>query len=630
MAVKNIILGTAGHIDHGKTTFIKALTGIDCDRLKEERERGITIELGYAKLMLPSGIKVGIVDVPGHEKFVNKMVSGASGIDVVALIIAADEGIKPQTKEHLCICDILGIKKGIVVVTKKDLVDDELLELQKEDIKDFLKGSNLENAPIIPVSSVTGEGINDFVIALDKIANEVGEKPIDMPFRLPIDDVVIIKGFGTVVRGTVISGKVRQNDEICLLPSKDKYRVRGLQSHGVDIKEGVAGERLAINLTDIKKEEIERGMVVAKSGYFEPTDRLLIEINYLKYNEKPLKPKYICQFHVLTSRVTAELFLLHKDKLLPGEKGYAMARLSKPITVCHGDMFVIRGFGIYTTIGGGKILNPHIPTFNRKYFTEDYLSLMSQGKLGDIISIFVKENKEAGITLDSLCGLIKAEFPVINESIKTLEKNNIITKDEKGRYYHMDVVTAYKQNLLKILERFHLENPLKMGINKDELFMRSGSCENIFPLCLKMLVSGNRIEVKGDVIKDVNFKGDTGSDKLFESIEEKFESYGLQSEDLEVVAKELKTDVKKLKDALATLVKQGRLHKIKDDYYVASSALSKLKDDITVFFKQKDILTPQDAKQLTGLSRKYLIPLLEYFDTIKFTIRLADGRKLRK
>lgn len=628
--MKRIILGTAGHIDHGKTTFIKALTGIDCDRLKEEKDRGITIELGYAKLLLPSGIKVGIVDVPGHEKFVSKMVAGAAGIDIVALIIAADEGIKPQTREHLFICNLLGIKKGIIVLTKKDLVDDELLELQKEDIREFVKNTSLKDAPIVAVSSVTGEGLKDFLNMLDDIAKEIIEKPVDMPFRMPIDAVLTIKGFGTVVRGTVISGKIKQGDEVLILPNNINVRVRGLQSHGDMISEGQAGERVAINFSDIEREQLERGMVVVSKGYFLPTQRILTEFNYLPYNEKPLKSKFTCQFHIFTSRVNADVYLLNKNKLLPNETAFALVKLEKPVVVCYGDNYVVRGYGIYTTMGGGKVLNPHIPTLERRYYTENYLNAISSFSIEDVVSVFVIENKDKGITLESLSGLITANISDLKNTIEKLKESSILVEDDKKRLYHRDIVDNYKNSIMQIISKFHIDNPIKIGMNKDELLAKTGCNENLFPFLLKKLLMENKINMKGELVSDVGFKAEETATGIFQKIEDIYNSYGLSTEDLDIVAKMLKIDIKKLKEAVVTLVKQGKMQKINEGYFITTYTLEMTKSKLIDFFSKKQILTPQDMRDLFGISRKYIIPLLEFLDSIKFTIRVAEGRKLRK
>lgn len=628
--MKRIILGTAGHIDHGKTTFVKSLTGIDCDILKEEKERGITIELGYAHLMLPSGIKVGIVDVPGHEKFVSKMVAGAFGIDVVALIIAADEGVMPQTREHIYICNLLGVKRGIVVLTKKDLVDEELLELQKEDIRDFLQDTQFKDAPIIAVSSTTGDGLGDFIKVLDDIAKEVTEKPVDMPFRMPIDAVISIKGFGTVIRGTAISGTIKRGQVVYILPQGIEARVRGLQSHGENIMEGWAGERIAINFSDIPKEALERGMVVVSHNIFEPTSNILIELSYLSYNEKPLKAKFTCQFHILTSKVNADVYLLNKEKLLPGETAYGMVKMAKPVILSYGDKYVVRGYGIYTTIGGGRVLNPKIPTFDRNYFTEDYLKILTDGKLEEVIPLFIKERGDEGITLDRLVALVNTEYGKVTNTLDVLIRKGTLFEDDKKQYFHRDVVEHFKETMLNLVYSFHKENPLKLGINKDELQTKIGCSERLFLLILKILQEEKRLLLKGELVCKVGFKIEGDTEELFKKVEELFRSYGIAPEEPVIVAEKLRIDIKKIKEILASLVRQGRMHKINDSYFVTTEVLEKAMERLRDFFSKKEILTPQDIRELFGVSRKFIIPFLEYLDSIKFTIRVSDGRKLRK
>lgn len=628
--MKRIILGTAGHIDHGKTTFIKALTGIDCDRLKEEKERGITIELGYANLTLPSGVKVGIVDVPGHERFVSKMVAGASGIDIVAFIIAGDEGIKPQTREHLYICELLGVKRGIIVVTKKDLIDEELLSLQIEDIKDFIKGSFLEGAKIIPVSSITGEGLKDFIAELDNISKDVAEKPIDRPFRLPIDDVVTIKGFGTVVRGTVISGTISLKDDVAILPLQIKSRIRSIQSHGQNISAGYAGERIAINLPEVEKAEIERGMLVAKEGFFDTTDKLAVLLYYLPYNQKPLKSRFVSQFHIYTRRVEGEFFLINRDKLNPGEKAFALLRLKKPVNASYGDPFIVRGFGVYTTLGGGKIINPHLEKIS-KDITEDYLKEFLNGDVKKLIELFIKEKGESGITRKKLIGLLNISEKEADRYILDLKNSKTIFEDEKGKYYHTEVIKSVKKNILESILDFHNKNPLKLGINKRELFEKSSIKEDLFSLILNMLAVEKSIEIQEDIVKSSTFSlKDNKSEELFTKLEKLYLDYGLQPEDnFAEIAKKINEKESAVRDAISTLTKRGLLLKVKDSFYIHPKILEEMKRKILDHFSKKDLLTPQDMKELFNLSRKYTIPLLEYLDLVKFTIRVQEGRKLR-
>lgn len=628
--LKRIILGTAGHIDHGKTSFIKALTGIDCDRLKEEKERGITIELGYAHLTLPSGIKVGIVDVPGHEKFVSKMVAGASGIDVVALIISADEGIKPQTREHLYICELLRIKYGIVVITKIDLVDNELLELQKEDIKDFLKGTFLENAPIVEVSAVTGQGIDKFIMTLDELAKNISERSTDTPFRLPVDDVITIKGFGTVIRGTAISGRIKTGEEIVFLPDGIKGRIRGIQSHGSFIQEGYAGERLALNIPDLKKEDIRRGMLVVKDGYFQLTKYLLVDFFYLPYNEKPLKPRIVAQFHAMTMKTTAELFFLNVEKVLPGEKVFALVKLDREFAFSFQDPYVIRGFGIYTTMGGGVVLHPYLKEINRTKITDDYINVLSTGNLEKICSVIIKEQKESGLSINDLMGFLNLGFNDVLKILSNLLNKQMLVEDKKTkRFFHVDVYNKITQDVLANIKQYHNENPLKLGISKEELLEKSGGYESLFELVVRDLSDQKKISIDSDIIKLFDFVPG-GEDNVFKPLENLLKDMGLQTEEPSELAKNLKMEEKKIKDMLATLAKNGKVIKIKDNYYLHKEIFDNFKEKILDFFKNKDILTPQDVRDMFNISRKYMIPLLEYLDSIKTTIRVPEGRRLRK
>ncbi|MCX7991672.1 MAG: selenocysteine-specific translation elongation factor [Proteobacteria bacterium] len=628
--MKRVILGTAGHIDHGKTTFIKAITGIDCDRLKEEKERGITIELGYAHLTLPTGIKIGIVDVPGHEKFVSKMVAGASGIDIVAFIISAEEGIKPQTREHLYICELLGVKKGIVVVTKKDLVDDDFLSLQLEDIKNFIEGTFLENSKIIPVSSITGDGLDDFLKELERLSSEITEKPSDKPFRLPIDDIVTIKGFGTVVRGTIISGTVSVKDEVVLLPTGYKSRIRSIQSHNQNITTGYAGERVALNLPEIGKEEIERGMLVAKEGYFEVTDKLLVEFFYLPYNQKPLKSRFVSQFHIYTNRVEGEFFLINREKLNPGERSFAVIRLKKPVYASYGDPFIVRGFGVYTTMGGGKIINPALATINRN-ISEEYLKKLATAGTNELIELFLREKKKEGITIRKLSGIINMAEKDIETCVAGLLSSEIVFKDSRERLYHSAGIDDIKRQIIDNIEDFHKKNPLKIGMNKGELFEKISVNEGLFETALSILIKDKKLEIDGNFIKTRGInKSDSAIDPLFVKIESYYRNSGLQPDDnIPELTKKLGVTERVLKDILVTLIKKGTLIRIKDNYYIHEKVFEDLKQKILNHFGKKDLLTPQDMKEIFNLSRKYTIPILEYLDSIKFTIRLQEGRKLR-
>ncbi len=369
--MKHFVLGTAGHVDHGKTALIKALTGIDTDRLKEEKERGITIELGFASLHLPSGQTLGIVDVPGHEKFIKNMVSGAAGIDLVMMVIAADEGIMPQTKEHLHICSLLGISKGIVALTKIDLVEKDWLELVKSEISEFLQGTFLEGAPIVPVSAVKEEGLADLIEALEATVSNIPEKADSGIFRLPVDRVFTMKGFGTVVTGTLVSDRIKSGEEIQILPEEITSRIRGIQVHNQPVEEAWAGQRTAINLQGIEKSAIKRGDVLARPETVRPSQRLDVFVEFLSSNSKNLKNRTLVRLHTGTSEIIARVILLEKDEIAPGQKAFAQLVLANKDVVVAGDRFVLRSYSPITTIGGGQIIDP-LPAKHKRLNSKDY------------------------------------------------------------------------------------------------------------------------------------------------------------------------------------------------------------------------------------------------------------------
>ncbi len=393
--MKHVILGTAGHIDHGKTALVKALTGVDTDRLKEEKERGITIELGFTFLDLPSGIRLGIIDVPGHEKFVKHMVAGVWGIDLVALIIASDEGVMPQTREHLDICRLLRVKKGLVILTKIDLVDRELLELVKEEVTEVIKDTFLKEAPILPVSSLTGEGIPELLSTLDRLSLEVEERPSDGLFRLPIDRVFIMKGFGTVVTGTMVSGSLALGETITILPSGQEGKVRNLQVYNNPVERAFAGQRTAVNLQGIEASAIERGDVLTHPQTFIPTQVLDVFLEYLPHSPRPLKNRTKLRFHIGTVLTTSTIFLLDREELNPGEEGYAQIRLDRPLVAVPQDRFVIRGSGTIQTQGGGVVLDTHPKKHKR--FTQSVIEELTLYKNGQRVEILRHHILRSGV-----------------------------------------------------------------------------------------------------------------------------------------------------------------------------------------------------------------------------------------
>ncbi len=446
--MKKIVVGTAGHIDHGKTALIKALTGIDCDRLKEEKERGITTELGFAHYRFGDDLIVGIVDVPGHEKFIRHMVAGAWGIDMVIFVVAADEGVMPQTREHMDICEMLDVKKGIVVITKKDLVDDEMVELVREDVKDFLKGRLLDKSPIVIVSALTGEGINVLKETIINLAGQIPDKSKEGIFRLPVDRVFTIKGLGTVVTGTCISGSLKIGDEVEIYPLSIKTKVKNIQAYHEDTEEVIAGQRVALNLQGIEKSEISRGVIIGKPGTLLFTHRIDATLKYLKLPFKPIKNDTMLRLHIATAQEDARLVVLNKDTIEPGEELFAQFVFKNPLVALPGDHFILRGSYTIQTIGGGTILD--IMPIRHKRKTADLENVYSVLSGGDDLEktlYHISKGGFAGINEDKLSILIGKDSVRANDIIRQLIENHKIKVIGKMAI-QADSFDKYKKTLL--------------------------------------------------------------------------------------------------------------------------------------------------------------------------------------
>lgn len=630
--MKKIVIGTAGHIDHGKTSLIKALTGIDCDRLKEEKERGITIELGFAHYRFGDDLLMGIVDVPGHEKFVRHMVAGAWGIDMVLLVVAADEGVMPQTKEHIDICELLGLDRGIVAITKKDLVDEDMLELVREDIKDFLKGRPLDGVPIIPVSSTTGENIDALKDAIIKIANEVHEKSKDGIFRLPIDRVFTLKGLGTIVTGTCISGHISVGDEIEIYPLNKYTKVRNIQTYHEDAGEAMAGERVALNLQGIEKNDIERGTIIGRPNTLLLSNRIDATFKYLKLPYKPIKSDTVLRFHIATAQEEARLVILKKDIIEPGEELFAQFVFKKPVVVLPGDRFIIRGSYAIQTIGGGNILDIMPQRHKRKaQILDSHYAILTEGSISDKTEYHVLKGGYAGIPSKTLSILLGRNETGINKILDDLKQKGKV-KSVGKTLIHMDRFNAYKDMLKSYVEDFQIKNPLKVGLSKEELRTRLPKVEPaIFQTALDQFIHQGLIETDKDKVR---LKGVSQSNvENFSAIREAFLTkllkYGLTPPGLKGLASELEQQEKHIKDIAERLVYEGKVVKIKGDMYFHKDIIENVKQHVTDFLKKNKEMSPSDFKTIFDISRKYTIPILEYLDEIKLTIRSGDKRVLR-
>jgi selenocysteine-specific elongation factor len=636
--MKQIILGTAGHIDHGKTTLIKALTGTDTDRLKEEKERGITIELGFAHLSLDNGQEVGIVDVPGHEKFVRHMVAGATGIDLVALVVAADEGVMPQTREHLEICELLQVKHGLVVLTKIDLVEDgDWLDLVKEDIYDFLQGTFLASAAIVPVSAVTGDGLSLLLHELESLCEIVEARSTGGDFRLAVDRVFTMKGFGTVVTGTAIAGKVMTGDTLFVYPQQLKTKVRGIQVHNREVNQGLSGQRTAINLQGLEKAALERGNVLATPESLISSYMVDVRFQHLENAPRALRNRAKVRFHTGTSEIMGTLVLLDTEALTPGEKGYAQLRLDKPVVVRSGDRFVLRSYSPMRTIGGGQILHP-TPNKRKRLVdsTLQTLAILERQEPLEIVKLYLKDAGFAGIGERELTILANVPEKRLRRLLQDLmSRGEAIQFDrEAQRFIHKDIYTNLTQLLRGQLEEFHQRERLRSGMNKEEIFARMprGVDAKLFNELMQRLTrAGEIVQEKDSVRLSSHQVALVGKQEMVrEKIESIYRKAGLQPPFFREVAQSLGVSDGEARQILNWMLEQGVLIKVKEDMYFHHASLGDLKNRLLdIFAGQEEITTPQ-FKELTQTTRKYTIPLLEFLDATRFTIRVGDVRRLRQ
>ncbi|MFO7963305.1 MAG: selenocysteine-specific translation elongation factor [Desulfobacterales bacterium] len=635
--MKQIILGTAGHIDHGKTSLVRALTGTDTDRLKEEKERGITIELGFAVLALPSGQHVGIVDVPGHEKFVKNMVAGAAGIDIVAMIIAADEGVMPQTREHLEICSLLGIRNGLVVLTKTDMVDEEWLELVTEEVKDFIQGTFLSEKPVVSVSSATGRGLDDLLKALDDQIAQIPEKQPSGLFRLPVDRVFSMKGFGTVITGSLVSGKIRTGETIMIYPTKLTSKIRGIQVHNDRVAEAHAGMRTAVNFQGLDKTAIRRGDILARPDTLKPSYMADVLLTFLKSNKKPIKNRARVRFHTGTSEILGNLILLETDELEPGETAVAQLRLDSPVALVRDDHFVIRSYSPIRTIGGGIVLNPICQKHKR--FRPDTiagLKRITDGSPENLIACHAEAAGTAGVSFTDLRLMTNLTDKELDRQIQgMLSKKILVILDKENQVYiHHRTLDDLRERIREQLEYFHRRQPLKPGMFKEELKSKFPRIKNtrLFNQVLDRMVKENAVVSTEEIVRLSGHRVSLEADQ--ENAKNKmidiYAREGLTPPYFRDIAKDLELPPQKAKDILMHLVEEKKIVKTKDDLFFDAHAVEDLKNRLIDYLdKNGEITTPQ-FKELTGASRKYVIPLIEYFDARNITIRIGDIRKLRR
>jgi selenocysteine-specific elongation factor len=633
--LKHVIVGTAGHIDHGKSSLVLALTGTDPDRLAEEKRRGITIDLGFAFLNLGS-TRLGFVDVPGHERFVKNMLAGVGGIDLVMLVVAADESIKPQTREHFDICRLLEIPRGLTVITKSDLVDSDTLGLVRLEVEEFTRGSFLENAPVVAVSARTGDGLDQLRAELQRLAAATPGKDSTRHFRLPIDRAFAMKGFGTVVTGTLISGAVAVEDEVELYPARQRVRVRGVQSGGAAVERATAGQRTAVNLAGIALDEVRRGMVLAAPGRFESTQRLDARITLLP-SARPLKQRARVHFHQGTAECVAEVHLFEETQAPGGWSGFAQLRLSEPVLVLPGDRFILRQFSPLVTIGGGVVLDALAP--RHKLAKEGVrlrraLLAFERGTKSEVLEALCEPDLR-GIDLAGLAartGWLEAEVRAAAAELVTAKKLRIVS-EQPFVVASAQLLTDTVRRVGQELDAFHKSNPLVEGIPKQDLRERVGPGlrDEVFRAALEESARAGGITVAGDLVKRAgrSIALTPEEQRAREQIEQAFARAGLAVPPVKEVLGGLAIEAKRAQKILQLLLREHVLVKVSEELLFHRAAIARLRELLAAHKQQRgDRLSVAAFKELAGISRKYAIPLLEYLDRERVTRRAGDERIL--
>lgn len=626
--MKNVILGTAGHIDHGKTTLIKALTGRETDNLKEEKQRGISINLGFTYFDLPSKKRVGIVDVPGHEKFIKNMLAGACGIDIVLLVIAADEGVMPQTIEHLDILNYLDVKKGIIVLTKCDLVDEEFIELVKDDIREKTKGLFIEGASIVEVDSVSRRGLDKLVQKIDEISEDIEEKKTDAPSRMSIDRVFSLKGFGTIVTGTLIEGKISVDDEMTIYPSEKKVKVRNLQVHGCDVKTAYAGQRTAINLSNIKVSEIQRGDVIAQTGSVEESMMIDVNISLVEHCKKSLKHWDRIRIFHGTKQILCRIVPLNEDEIQYGESGYSQLRLEEKIVAKKGDRFIIRSYSPMDTIGGGVIIDT-APKKHKIYDESviEALKIKEKGELKDILEEYLKLNLSNYITLKELVSYTGEKEEYVKEGLNALIDENKVFCVNKY-YLHISHYQKLKEKVIEILTKYHKQYRLRNGILKEELRSKVDNSLKVkdMDVILNKMVEEKDIKVQDNLVSNYDFEVKFNQKQLSikKEIEDKSRKNGLNS----LMTKDDICNKNKFYEEVLEALTGETIQKLDDAYYIDKKVYENVKKDLLEYLNKNKEITVAQFRDITKSNRKISIVMLEHFDRNRITKRVEDKRIL--
>lgn len=639
--MKSFIIGTAGHIDHGKSALVRALTGTDPDRLPEEKRRGITIDLGFADLVLDD-LRIGFVDVPGHERFIKNMLAGAHGIDLLTLVIAADEGVMPQTREHFDICRLLGVRNGLIVITKKDLVEEEMLPLVEDEARALVAGSFLEGAPVLAVSSKTGAGLAELKSHVAQIGRRVPPRSSDFATRLPIDRAFSMKGFGTVVTGTLVSGHINEGEELELLPPGVKVRVRGLQIHGEAVKQAQAGQRTAVNLAGIDTAQIERGMVLAPAGRLRPTQILDVWIDVLPGVARPVRSRSRVRFHIGAAEVLGRVTVLEVGSDIPaGGSGLAQVRLEAPVVALHDDRFVLRSYSPAETIGGGRVVNPFAGKHRRKEQeqTVQLLRALMEPDRATKLAGFVRASAKHGVRLVDLAAATGWTNEVLREASAAAVKQGTVM-ETGGVYLSSESFAQLSGAVVAELEAHHKREPLARGMLRETLREKlfAHSLPELFGAVVGRLEAKGEVTAEKDVIRLSRHRVDlTDKDaKLSEQIEKLYGDAGVEAPSLDEVmaragvAASQRGQARKI---LQLLLDNGKLIRIQGDMFMHARVVQELKTKLHAYAAQHEpdrLIDVAAFKNLAGVSRKYAIPLLEYFDREHVTRRAGDKRLILK
>ncbi|HEV8204332.1 MAG TPA: selenocysteine-specific translation elongation factor [Pyrinomonadaceae bacterium] len=639
--MSSIIVGTAGHIDHGKSALVRALTGVDPDRLPEEKRRGITIDLGFADLEL-GDLRIGFVDVPGHERFIKNMLAGAHGIDLLALVIAADESVMPQTREHFDICRLLGVSNGLVVITKKDLVDEEMLALVEDEARELVNGSFLENAPLVTVSSRTGAGLDDLKSQLTEMGKRVPPRSQDFTMRLPIDRAFSMKGFGTVVTGTLISGKITEGEELELLPSRNNVRVRGLQVHNKSVHEAHAGQRTAVNLAGVDTAQIERGMVLAPVGRLRPTQIVDVWIDMLPGASRAVRSRSRIRFHVGAAEVLGRVRVLEGgQQIAPGSGGLAQLRLEAPVVAVHGDRFILRSYSPAETIAGGVIVDPFATKHRGREMAQTLellRSLMREDRAAKFDAL-VQTAGDRGIRLNDLAAATGWTNEVLARVALEVHKTGSVI-EIGGLFIARSSLDRLSEAVVAELERHHKREPLARGMLRETLREKlfAHSALELFNGVIARLEAHSKVVSEKDIVRSSEHSVGLSEKEteLSKRLEQIYLAAGVEVPTIDEamtkanVAAQQRAQARKI---LQLLIDDRTLVRIQAEMFMHTKVVQELKTKLQTYAAQHEpdrLIDVAAFKDLAGVSRKYAIPLLEFFDREQVTRRAGDKRLILK